>query len=145
MSGVHLPPGMRVEPLRREHPRRKFRSGETRVDQWFACKARQHQEKHLSVTKVLLDDAGTIAGYYTLATGQIDFGDLPIEFVKRLPRRVLPVAVLAWLGVDAQRHGQRQEKLLLAHALSRLLGGRKDIRLRRYHPRLYQRGRQELL
>jgi len=33
-------------------------------------KACQHQKKQRSVTKVLLDQAGQIAGFYTLATGQ---------------------------------------------------------------------------
>ena len=117
MSGVLLPPDLRIEPLRREHPRRKFRSGEPRVVQWLAGNALQHQEKHLSVTKALVDEARAIAGYYTLATGQVDFGDLPVEVVKRLPRRVLPVAVLAWLGVDLRRQGQGLGKLLLAQSL----------------------------
>jgi hypothetical protein len=33
----------------------------------------------LSVTRVLIDGVGALAGYYTLATGQVDFGDLPAE------------------------------------------------------------------
>lgn len=117
MSGVRLPPGLRLESLRREHPRRRFHSGRQQVDQWLASKALQHQEKHLSVTKALVDDPGAIVGYCTLATGQVDFGDLPIEAVKQLPHRALPVAVLAWLGVDAQRQGHGLESLLLAQAL----------------------------
>ena len=117
MSGVRLPPGFHIEPLRREHPRRKFRSGEARVDQWLTGKALQHQEKHLSATKALVDDAGAVAGYYTLATGQVDFGDLPVEVVRQLPRRVLPVAVLAWLGVDSRRQGRGLGTLLLAQSL----------------------------
>ena len=117
MTGVRLPQGLRIEQLRREHSRRKFRSGEERVDQWLASKALQHQDKHLSATKALVDDAGTIAGYYTLATGQVDFGDLPVELVKQLPRRVLPVAVLAWLGVDARHQGRGLGGSLLAQAL----------------------------
>jgi len=87
------------------------------VDQWLATKALQHQQKHLSVTKVLLDDSGVIAGYYTLATGQVDFGDLPAEVARRLPHRALPVAVLAWLGVSTERQGQGLGRLLLAQAL----------------------------
>jgi GNAT superfamily N-acetyltransferase len=117
MSGVRLPPGWRIEPLRRERRRRKFHSGEARVDQWLATSALQHQEKHLSVTKVLLDDNGAIAGYYTLATGQVDFGELPVEVVKRLPQRILPVAALAWLGVDSQYQGRGIGRLLLAQSL----------------------------
>jgi GNAT superfamily N-acetyltransferase len=104
--------------LSREHPRRKFSSGEAVVDDWLATKALQQQDKRLSVTRVLLDDAGSIAGYYTLATGQVDFGDLPVDLAKRLPRRVLPVAILAWLGVGRDRQGKGLGRLLLAQALS---------------------------
>ncbi len=106
-----------MEGLSAGHPRGQFRSGEGQVDDWLAAKALQSQEKHLSVTKVLLDPAGPIAGYCTLATGQVDFGDLPREFTKRLPRRTLPVAVLAWLGVSMQRQGQGLGACLLARAL----------------------------
>lgn len=107
-----------LERLRRDHPRGRFRSGEERVDDWLATKAWSHQEKHLSVTKVLLDEAGAIAGYYTLAVKQVEFGDLPPEVTKRLPRRQLPVAVLAWLGVSTDRQGQGLGSQLMAHALA---------------------------
>src|SRR5439155_6279373 len=96
---------------------KQFQCGEERVDDWLATKALQHQEKHLSVTRVLLDEAGVIAGYYTLATGQVDFGDLPAEVTKRLPRRMLPVAVLAWLGVSGAHQGHGLGRSLLAQAL----------------------------
>ena len=62
-------------------------------------KALQSQEKHLSATKVLIDPIGTIAGFYTLSTAQVDFSDLPPELIRRLPRPNLPVAVGAWLGI----------------------------------------------
>ena len=117
MNGVRLPSDFRLERLKREHPRRAFQCGEPTVDDWLATKALQNQEKHLSVTKVLLDSAGAIGGYYTLATGQVDFGDLPAEAARRLPRRMLPVAVLAWLGVSTAHQGQGLGRLLLAQAL----------------------------
>ena len=117
MSAVHFPEGFRLETLRREHPRRTFRSGQEQVDDWLVTKAHQHQDKHLSVTRVLLDDGGIVAGYYTLATGQVDFSDLPAEIVRRLPRRQLPVALLAWLGVHKESQGQGLGRLLLAQAL----------------------------
>ena len=117
MSGIRLPDDFRWERLQRDHPRRSFRSGQSEVDGWLRTKAWQHQKKHLSVTKVLLDDANRIVGYYTLATGQVDFGDLPDELTKRLPRRWLPVAVLAWLGVSADHQGHGLGRILLAQAL----------------------------
>ena len=117
MTGVALPPGWRIEPLNRSHPRRTFVSGQPKVDEWLATRALQQQDKHLSGTKVLLDPDGAIAGFYTLATGQVDFSDLPPELLRTLPRRQLPVAVLAWLGVAQAAQGQGQGRRLLAQAL----------------------------
>lgn len=117
MKDVAFPAGYRLETLRRHHPRGEFRCGRDAVDAWLRTKALQHQEKRLSVTRVLLDPEGSIAGYYTLATSQIDFGDLPREIARKMPRRALPVAVLAWLGVASTRHGQGLGTLLLAQAL----------------------------
>ena len=87
------------------------------MDQWLATNALQHQDKQLSVTKVLVDRGGSIAGYYTLATGQVDFSELPADLARRLPRRVLPVAILAWLGVSEVHQGQGLGRLLMAQAL----------------------------
>lgn len=117
MSAVRFPHEYRVEPLRRDHPRSTFRSGQAQVDDWLANKALQHQEKHLSATKVLIDPVGTIAGFYTLATAQIDFADLPPDLYRRLPRRNLPVAVLAWLGIRDTDQGQGYGRRLIAQAL----------------------------
>lgn len=117
MNAVRFPEGFRLERLVKAHPRKAFASGQAEVDDWLQTKALQNQDKHLSATKVLLDGSGAIAGYYTLATGQVDFGDLPAEVAKKLPRRRLPVAVLAWLGVSSDRQGQGLGKSLLAQAL----------------------------
>jgi GNAT superfamily N-acetyltransferase len=117
VKDIRFPDGFRLEPVRREHPRRGFRCGEAKVDDWLATKALQHQQKHLSATRVLLDESGVIAGFYTLATGQVDFGELPTEVAKTLPRRMLPVAVLAWLGVSTAHQGRGLGRLLLARAL----------------------------
>jgi GNAT superfamily N-acetyltransferase len=116
-NGVSWPAGLRLESLIKAHPRKAFVSGQAEVDNWIRTQALQHQGKHLSATKALLDDAGAIAGYYTLATGQVDFGDLPVDLSSRLPKRQLPVAVLAWLGVAQSRQGQGLGKRLLAQAL----------------------------
>lgn len=117
MNDVRFPDGLQLVRLAQKHPRRRFDCGEERVNQWLSTKAWQHQKKRLSVTKVVVDQALDIAGYYTLATAQVDFGDLPHDIAKRLPRRALPVAVLAWLGVDKKYQGQGLGGRLLASAL----------------------------
>lgn len=117
MNEVRLPAGFYLEQLRRDHPRQSFRSGHQLVDDWLATKALQHQTKHLSATKVLVDRGGTVVGYYTLAPAQIDFSDLPVELGRRMPHRMLPAAVLAWLGVDSAHQGHGFGSRLLARAL----------------------------
>lgn len=117
MSGGVWPDGFLLQPLERSHRRRDFDCGQEQVTDWLRTKALQNQVKHLSATTVLLDPAGAIAGYYTLASGQVDFGDLPLELVRNLPRRALPVAVLAWLGINQAHQKQGLGKLLLAQAL----------------------------
>jgi GNAT superfamily N-acetyltransferase len=117
MSGAAFPDGFRMERLERRHARGDFRCGREKVDAWLATKALQHQEKRLSVTRVLLDEANLVAGFYTLASGQVDFRDLPGEMAKHLPKRTLPVAVLAWLGASAVHQGRGLGSLLLAQAL----------------------------
>lgn len=115
---VVFPDGYRLAALGKGHPRGDFRSGLAEVDDWLAAKALQHQNKRLSTTKVLLDESGDIAGFYTLATGQVDFGDLPAEVIRKLPRRALPVAILAWLGVAGDQQGTGLGKRLFAQALT---------------------------
>jgi ribosomal protein S18 acetylase RimI-like enzyme len=113
LSGPRFPEGWSIEVLDKSHPRQKFDSGNYDVDAWFRKSALQSQTKQLTTSKVLLDDTRTIAGYYSLAFSQIDFSDLPPELAKKLPRRQLPVSVLAWLGVDRsfQRRGIGQRLL----------------------------------
>ena len=117
MSSVSFPDGFVLRPLQQGHPRATFDCGQSDVNDWLRTNAWQHQQKKLSVTRVLLDADEKIAGFYTLATGQVDFGDLPVELVRKLPRRALPVAILAWLGVSRTRQGLKLEDLLLAQAL----------------------------
>lgn len=115
---VRFPAGFRCETLRKDHRRKAFSSGSAAVDSWLVQRALQSQKKHLSVTRVLLDPQDAIVGYFTLATAQVDFGELPEYAAKGLPNRALPVAVLAWLGVDRRHQGKGLGARLLAQALA---------------------------
>ena len=87
------------------------------MDEWLKKRARQAQEKRLSVTRVLLNSQKDIVGYYTLAMGQVNFDELPSHIIRKLPATMLPILTLAWLGVDKRFQGQRLGERLLAQAL----------------------------
>lgn len=111
------PDGWRLERLTKDHRRKTFVSGQVQVDDWLCTKALQSQNKRLTITSVLLDDRQSVAGFYTLATGQVEFSDLPHDLARNLPRRRLPVAMLAWLGIDKNHQGFGIGRQLLARAL----------------------------
>lgn len=110
--------GFRFERLEKKHPRARFRTGVDEVDEWLSRNALQHQKKHLSVTRVLLDETDRIAEYYTLATRHVNLGDLPLYITKKLPKLNLPVTVLPWLGVSSSHQGTGLGTRLLAQCLN---------------------------
>lgn len=117
MKVVAFPDGLRLAVLTSAQRRRDFDCGDALVNNWLWANALQSQKKHLSTTKVIVDPAEQIVAFYSLAVGQIDFGDLPREISRKLPRRALPVAILAWLGVNVAHQGCGLAKRLVAQAL----------------------------
>jgi len=117
MKDIIFPDGFSLELIHKSHPRKQFLSGLSSVDDWLHTKALQQFNKRLSTTRVLIDSGRQIAGYYTLASKQIDFSDLPGELTHPLPERPLPVALIAWLGIDQRYQGKGLGSRLLARAL----------------------------
>jgi ribosomal protein S18 acetylase RimI-like enzyme len=113
------PEGFSLQLLGREHPRRKFLSGERRVDEWLWHKAIGAMEKQTSTTKVLVGPSGEVAGYYTLANTALDVSLVPASlFGGRVPTRPPPTLTLAWLGVDRKFARQGLGSQLFFRALA---------------------------
>ncbi len=98
----------RIEDLNRNHDRASFDCGISELNQYLRRIARQHLEKGISRTFVLVDDSkpNEILGFFTLAACEVRSETLPEEFAKKYPRDV-PVAKLARIAVAKrlQRHG----------------------------------------
>jgi ribosomal protein S18 acetylase RimI-like enzyme len=118
LKPIRWPDGFSIEQLEKRHKRADFHSGVDVVDGWLKKRARQAQKKRLSTTRVLLKEPDTIAGYYTLAMGQVNFDKLPHEMARKLPGTLLPIVTLAWLGVDKHYQGQWFGERLLSKALA---------------------------
>lgn len=113
------PDGFSLELLERRHRRKRFSSGDPRVDGWLVHKAIGSMEKNASTTRVLVAANGRVAGYYTLANTALDVSLVPAElFGGRMPTRPPPTLTLAWLGVDRTFTGQGLGTLLFARALA---------------------------
>lgn len=121
MIVVELPDGFSTERLSKRHRRSTFDCGESAVNDWFRTKAVQSQEKLLAWTTVFLDPNSEVAGFYSLANGEVGNSDLPLSVTRGLPNRPLSVAVLAWMGVAIAHQRQGLGERLLVHALLQLV------------------------
>ncbi len=75
--------------------------------------------KNTSTTRVLADQHGAIAGFYTLANTALDVSQVPLDLLGgEAPRHPPPTLTLAWLGVDARFHGGGLGTKLFARALA---------------------------
>ncbi len=111
---------MRIELLTDAHEREAFDCGAPELNEYLRRAARQHGEKGISRTFVLVEpeSPGKILGFVTLAVGEVEAAAVPPRVARRLPRR-LPVARLARLAVSADRQRNGLGELLLTFALRR--------------------------
>jgi ribosomal protein S18 acetylase RimI-like enzyme len=113
------PPGLVLELFDRHHRRKAFSSGDRRADEWLALRALPAMRKNTSTTRVLADERGAVAGFYTLANTALDVSLVPADlFEGEVPRHPPPTLTLAWLGVDERFRGRGIGTQLFARALA---------------------------
>ena len=112
--------GFRIEALTTVHARKSFSSGSAPLDRYLHDLATQDIKRRISNCFVAIDDAGVIAGYYTLAAASFPLTELSAEETKRLPRyAVLPAGLIGRLAVDRRFRGKRRGGALVMDATVR--------------------------
>ena len=111
-------PLYRIERLA-DHNREAFSCGEPEMDRWFHETAHQHNDRGLTVVRVMIEEAtGTLVGFYSLSNYSVLGGELPKIGGKKMPQRMqVPMHLLGKLAVhkDYQRRGLGET--LVSHAL----------------------------
>jgi predicted GNAT family N-acyltransferase len=109
-----------VEPLSTSHDRTAFHSGVPELDQYLHHQVGQDLRRKVAAPFVLVDNSGSIAGYYTLSAYTIHFSELPAAIAKKLPRYpFLPATLLGRLAIGSSHRGQNLGRFLLMDALNR--------------------------
>lgn len=117
----------RVRKLEVDDDLGSFDSGVENLNQWFKKFAFSDQRAGVSVTYVL-ERGERVIGFYTLAPHAIGVAEAEPRLAKGLPRgRLIPVILLARLGLDRSEHGQDLGGDLLRHALLRCAGAAEEI------------------
>lgn len=111
MAGLSSP-----RPLRKDDDRHTFDCGEKVLNQWLHRHAWDNEVTNASRTYVVTDEAkGLIAGFVSLATGQIERSFLSKSQQRNQPDPI-PVLVLGQLAIDTCYQGRRLGVSLLKHA-----------------------------
>ncbi|MDD5273106.1 MAG: GNAT family N-acetyltransferase [Methylovulum sp.] len=101
---------------------KRFSCNNTALDAWLQNTSRQHQQKNLSRTFVLVQDCApaTIIGYYALAIRGLTLKEaLPQTLQKSLPLNI-PAMTLARLAVAHSEQKKGYGELLLLDAMARI-------------------------
>ena len=108
----------RIEKLGREHVLGAFDCGQPDLNGWLIKYALQNQSASSAQTYVgLVND--TVVGYYSLAVGQVEYGDAPERLRKGLARHPVPIMLLARLAVHKEWQGKGVGRALLRDAILR--------------------------
>lgn len=119
--GTARPPYAPPVPITSDHQLERFDSGNPLLDEWLRTHALDNEDKasRTYVVSVLTgEDAGFVAGYYTLAYGDVLRTEVPRKIRQGLPNPV-PVMVLGRLAVDRRHAGRGIGSSLLREALQR--------------------------
>jgi GNAT superfamily N-acetyltransferase len=116
-------PPYRLELLNAAYHRAAFSCGAPALDRYLTQQAGQDMRRGVARVFVLCENGSVdVLGYYSLSATSIEYGELPANISRRLPRYpTLPALLLGRLAVETRRQGQGLGQLLLTSALGRCL------------------------
>ena len=119
---------LKIETVSRDHNRSGFDCGNDALNQYLKKIARQHLNKGLSRTFVLVDDniPTEILGFFTLVSCEIFVDKLPRKYAKKYPSKA-PAAKLARLAVAKDRQSQGLGTHMMINAVERVIRVSQDL------------------
>ena len=113
---------LKIETLKKNHDRAGFDCGNDELNRYLQRTARQHLDKGMSRTFVVIDDLipSKILGYYTLAACEIHVEKMPRKYSKKYPSKA-PAAKLARLAVSKNKQRQGFGRHMMINAIERIL------------------------
>jgi len=119
---------LKIKALKKNHDRAEFDCGNDEINEYLRRTARQHLDKGMSRSFVIIDDDSPtkIIGYYTLAACDIHVEKLPRRYSKKYPPRA-PAAKLARLAVSKTNQRQGFGTLMMVNAIERIILVSKNI------------------
>lgn len=111
--------GLRLVSVKEISPKsvlKKFDCEVEVLNKFFSRYALRNDELGIGKTFVALNEKNQIAGYFTLATAQVAYQEIPDDFKGKLPKYPIPALRIARLAVEKELKGKGIGKWLLAQA-----------------------------
>lgn len=117
-----------IEVLSKKHSRTSFSCGDEALDNYLLKVARQHIDKGISRTFVLVDSAmpTEILGYMTITVCEVASTEIPQNLAKKYPS-IIPAAKLARLAISANIQQQGYGQLMLIDAMKKTVSAAQNI------------------
>ena len=111
---------MKIEKLSKGHKRSIFDCGNDELNNYLKTRAAQDVKHNVATVFVAADEAGNIAGFYTLCATSIHREIFPSDTERRLPKyRAVPAILLGRLAVALDYQGAGLGGRLLLNVFSR--------------------------
>lgn len=111
--------GLRLVSVKEISPKsvlKKFDCEVEALNEFLSRYALKNDELGIGKTFVALNENNQIAGYFTLATAQVAYQEIPDDFKGKLPKYPIPALRIARLAVNKELKGKGIGKWLLAQA-----------------------------
>jgi GNAT superfamily N-acetyltransferase len=114
---------VRIESLSDSHDRKAFSCGNDSLDRYLRQQAGQDSRRGIASIFVAseVDRPSKVLGYFTLSAAAIAPQNLPIELARRLPRQMMPAALIGRLAVDSSVARRGLGSVLLVNAINRAM------------------------
>jgi GNAT superfamily N-acetyltransferase len=111
------------EPISKSHHRKAFDCGDAELNTFLTKYARQAHERGSAKAFCAIDSAnpGAILGFYSITPAQLEYGRVPDELRKGLPRHAVGGFRLARLATERRVQGQGLGGQLLSAAARRAI------------------------
>ncbi len=100
---------------------KKFDCGTEVLNEFLSRYSLKNDTLGIGKTFVAFDENESVAGYFTLATAQIVYKDIPDEYRGKLPKYPIPSLRIARLAVGKDLQGKGIGKWLLSQAFIKII------------------------
>ncbi len=118
MSGYRL---VSIKEIKSKAALKKFDCDTEILNSFLSRYALKNDELGIGRTFVALDGTDQIVGYFTLATAQVAYTEIPEEYKTKLPKYPIPALRIARLAVSKDLQGKGVGKWLLAQAFIKIV------------------------